>query len=172
MNHWQSKCLRILNFSRVGPPPWRELRSRDIAMNEYTLLCVDDDEAIRALYDVLLTSRGYKVIVAEGASRALQIIKAQPGEIDAVLMDYEMPGMNGADLAATVKRHNPDLPVVMITGNPSIAEKAPPCVDIILEKGANLSTILERVEILVTISNLRSKAMVPLQPCSEGAALD
>ena len=72
-------------------------------MNRPTLLCVDDDPGIRELYETMLGTYGYEVLVAEGGLQALNLFRSKKKEIDAVISDYEMPGMNGAQLAAKAR---------------------------------------------------------------------
>ena len=85
-------------------------------MNRSTLLCVDDDPGIRELYAAMLGTYEYEVLVAEGGHQALDLFRSKVKEIDAVISDYEMPGMNGAQLAAELKSYDPDIPVIVISG--------------------------------------------------------
>src|ERR1700733_9974114 len=98
-------------------------------MNSYTLLCVDDDAGIRELYAALLGSSGYEVLLAENGNQALKIFRSKAHIIDGVLLDYQMPGMNGLQLAAELKRQQPGLPVVMISGSNAGLERKSDCVD-------------------------------------------
>jgi DNA-binding NtrC family response regulator len=117
------------------------------------LLCVDDDVATRRFYQRLLGSYGYEVVVAANARQALREFHAEAGEIDAVIADYDMPGINGAELAAELKRCNPGLPVIMVSGCQSVLEEAPNFVDACLPKGAPVETIVEQIESLLATSH-------------------
>ena len=92
-------------------------RARPSPMNRPTLLCVDDDPGIRQLYEAMLGTYGYEVLVAEGGHQALNLFRSKASEIDAVISDYEMPGMNGAQLAAELKRCDPEIPVIVVSGS-------------------------------------------------------
>ena len=118
-------------------------------MERHTLLCVDDDPGIRELYETMLGSRGYEVIVAGSGPQALKLFHSKKREIGAVLADYDMPGMNGAELAAELKRCDPGLPVIMISGCMPVLEEAPHFVDAAMEKGASVETIVDQVEVLL-----------------------
>jgi DNA-binding NtrC family response regulator len=85
-------------------------------MKNSTLLCVDDDLGILEFYETMLGSNGYHVLLAQDGRQALAVFEEKVKEIDAVISDYEMPGMNGIELAAELKRHNSSLPVIMISG--------------------------------------------------------
>jgi len=60
-----------------------------------TILVVDDDDEIRDLTREFLEETGYQVLDAASGEQAPEIFKKQPGEIDLVLMDLNMPGMGG-----------------------------------------------------------------------------
>ena len=114
------------------------------------LLCVDDDAATRQFYQRLLGSYGYEVVVAANARQALERFHSEADEIAAVIADYDMPGMNGAELAAELKRCNPNLPVIMVSGCQSVLEEAPHFVDTSLPKGSPVETIVEQIEALLS----------------------
>ena len=78
-----------------------------------TILLVDDDPQVRHVTAALLDAYGYAVIEAGGGDQAL--IALRP-DIDLLLTDFAMPGMNGAELARLVRLRYPTLPVVFITG--------------------------------------------------------
>jgi DNA-binding response OmpR family regulator len=118
-------------------------------MRPKTLLCVDDDEAIRNLYAAILDRHGYEVLLACDGWQALRMLYARAHEVDAVILDYQMPGLNGAQLAAEVKRRSPLMPVILISGDMDIVESPPPHTDATLEKGVPVSIILEKVEALI-----------------------
>jgi CheY-like chemotaxis protein len=118
-------------------------------MNRTTLLCVDDDPRIRELYEAMLGSHGYEVLVAEGGYQALNLFLSKTKEIDAVISDYEMPGMNGAQLAAELKRYDPDIPVIVISGSLPVLEETPYFVDAAVPKGASVEKIVDHIEALL-----------------------
>lgn len=84
-------------------------------IREATLLVVDDAPFFRRLLADLLSDRGFKVIQAASGPEVIDLISRQ--EIDAVLSDIEMPGMNGPELLRRVKRLHPEIPVVMISSH-------------------------------------------------------
>ncbi|NTU60371.1 MAG: PAS domain S-box protein, partial [Deltaproteobacteria bacterium] len=80
------------------------------------VLVVDDEPSLRTVLGALLAVLDYRVVEAPGAAQALAAFGADPRGIDLVLTDYNMPGMNGLELAAELLRLRPDLPVVIGTG--------------------------------------------------------
>lgn len=88
------------------------------------VLVVDDDENVRDMLEDFLTSRGYEVRTAsDGATGLRRITEAAP---DVVLLDVELPGLNGLIALPSVRAVAPDTPVVMITGStePGLAKHA------------------------------------------------
>jgi len=114
-----------------------------------TVLCVDDDAGIRELYGALLGRNGYEVIAASDGRHALHLFQCKEKEINAVILDYDMPGMNGLELAAWIKHLQPTLPVIMISGSHPVLEDMVPFVDAAMGKGVPLRNILDRLELLL-----------------------
>jgi CheY-like chemotaxis protein len=81
-----------------------------------TILVLDDEPAVRTLLENVLEARGYTTIVAANGTDGLRIGTARIGEIDLLLTDYRMPGMNGHDLAAALTALRPDLKVISMSG--------------------------------------------------------
>jgi two-component system response regulator HydG len=84
-----------------------------------TILVVDDEPENRRIYSEILSDLGYKVIDEPDGASALSDIR-QGGKIDLVITDYKMPGMNGLELAATLRNILPSIPVLMLTAYASI----------------------------------------------------
>ncbi|MGD9416405.1 MAG: response regulator, partial [Desulfobacterales bacterium] len=79
------------------------------------ILLVDDEKDIREILCLALVDMGYTVLQAKNGVEALRIFKeAQP---PLVLTDIKMPGMDGIELLQKIKRENPEVEVVMITGH-------------------------------------------------------
>jgi CheY-like chemotaxis protein len=86
------------------------------------VLVVDDDPVVGTSYDRVLTKKGYAVITAHNAAEALAQMRR--GEVDLLVTDIKMPGMDGIELAETVHARRPWTPVVIITGYGSTADEA------------------------------------------------
>jgi len=80
------------------------------------VLCVDDDPAMVLMVDGLLRRNGYQVTAYEDPVAALARVKADPHAFDIVVTDYNMPEMNGMELAAEVTHAAPGLPVIITSG--------------------------------------------------------
>ncbi len=79
------------------------------------ILLVDDDEFSRNLYSDILKEGGYKVKTAENGEKALELLRLS--DYDILLTDYVMPGMNGIELAKTVRGKYPTIDSVIMTAH-------------------------------------------------------
>ena len=79
------------------------------------VMVVDDDEAVREVTANFLDDLGYEVIEAGSGGAALEQLERHP-KIDAVILDFAMPGMNGADLARELRLRRPGAPILFATG--------------------------------------------------------
>jgi EAL domain-containing protein (putative c-di-GMP-specific phosphodiesterase class I)/ActR/RegA family two-component response regulator len=82
------------------------------------VLLVDDDAALLSAYERALTRRGWKVVAASSGAAAIEKLAA--GEFDVILSDISMPGMTGIELLRAVRGHDLDVPVILMTGDPSV----------------------------------------------------
>jgi CheY-like chemotaxis protein len=111
------------------------------------LLCVDDDSTFRQFYKSLLGSYGYEVTVAANGRQALKLFLSR--QVDAVLTDFEMPGMTGTELAARLKRLRPGLPVLLLSGSKAAQDSAARAVDAALIKGSSATKLVDQIESLL-----------------------
>jgi two-component system, NtrC family, response regulator len=86
-----------------------------------TILIVDDEKNYLLVLEDLLSDEGYQVITSDNARQALEIFRSH--DLDLVITDMKMPGMDGMALLEQIHTQNPDLPVVMMTAFGSV-EKA------------------------------------------------
>jgi len=75
------------------------------------ILLVDDEEGIQMLYREELEDEGYEVISAYTGEEGLKKVKDESPDL--VILDIQMPGMNGIETLRQMKMNNPDLPVIL-----------------------------------------------------------
>jgi len=85
------------------------------AHKDLRVLLVDDDSAVREVTAGILQDLGYRVVEAGSGGAALEVLERQ-SEIDLLLVDFAMPGMNGAEVAREVRARRPGLPILFVTG--------------------------------------------------------
>ena len=79
------------------------------------ILVVDDEEPVRRMVCLVLQSHGHTVLLAPDGPRALETLAGD--KIDLLISDVAMPHMTGGELAATVSRSHPGLPVLLMSGS-------------------------------------------------------
>jgi PAS domain S-box-containing protein len=80
------------------------------------VLLVDDDADVRSIAAAMLEDAGYEVMQASSGAAALDALERADEQAELVLVDVAMPGVNGVELAAIVRRTWPTLPIVLMTG--------------------------------------------------------
>jgi two-component system nitrogen regulation response regulator NtrX len=78
------------------------------------ILVVDDDAKVRALLGEMLTEQDYEVVTAADGTEALQCV--DENDLSLVLLDFQLPDMDGLKVLEEVKKRKPALPVVMVSG--------------------------------------------------------
>jgi signal transduction histidine kinase len=101
----------------VARPMQAPVVRRDLQLKgtDATILLVDDDDQVRAVTSAMLQEFGHRVCAVTGGEAALQVL-AQGADIDILLTDLVMPGMNGSQLASAAKARWGGLSVVFMTG--------------------------------------------------------
>ncbi len=82
------------------------------------VLVVDDEKTVCNSCVKILTQEGYNVDVALSGKEALNKVKGN--RFDAVIADWKMPEIDGIEIARRIKKENPNIAVIMITGYPSV----------------------------------------------------
>jgi two-component system cell cycle sensor histidine kinase/response regulator CckA len=80
-----------------------------------TILLVEDEEGLRALNARGLSSRGYTVLEAGNGVEAIEVFESQ-GHVDLVVSDVVMPEMDGPTLLKELRKRNPDVKIIFVSG--------------------------------------------------------
>jgi two-component system, cell cycle sensor histidine kinase and response regulator CckA len=81
-----------------------------------TILLVEDEDMLRGLIRELLEIKGYAVLEASQGLAALELLKARGESVDLILTDVVMPHMSGSELVDRVRKDQPDLKVIFMSG--------------------------------------------------------
>jgi two-component system nitrogen regulation response regulator NtrX len=118
-----------------------------------TVLVVDDEKSVRDSLKMILEYERYDVLFAENGDQALRA--AQGSQVDAVLLDVKMAGMDGIEVLQRLREMKPELPVIMISGHGTIET----AVEATKLGGFDfLPKPLDRDKLLVTIRNALNQA--------------
>jgi two-component system cell cycle sensor histidine kinase/response regulator CckA len=84
-----------------------------------TVLVVDDEQPVREVIRAMLAFRGYQVVEAGDGTEAVDRFRAANGDIDLVLLDIQMPRMNGWDTLEKLHKLDSEIPVLLLSGGVS-----------------------------------------------------
>ncbi len=87
-----------------------------LSASKGTILVVDDEPFIREFLTELLEGNGYSVYTASNGKDGLALFEAHQGEIDLVVIDKNMPEVDGERLLSQLQHLRPTLPIILITG--------------------------------------------------------
>jgi PAS domain S-box-containing protein len=99
-----------------GPSAELQTATRSAKRGSETILLVEDEEAVRGLACRILEKQGYRVIPAQHGRDAMEIATREQGQIDLVLTDVVMPGMNGRGLVERLSGIRPSIKSLYMSG--------------------------------------------------------
>ena len=108
------------------------------------ILVVDDEELIDELLQQHLKRAGFETASFIDSREALAFVQNHPGDINLAIIDHNMPGLDGPQLARELRLVIPDLPIIIITG--LLEERAPDIPYRVLAKPLTKEEFLEAVE--------------------------
>jgi CheY-like chemotaxis protein len=143
-----TRILTVLPFAaaaqespreRKGDAPASEEVAAEIVTTEperaaATILCIDDETAGLLPRRLLLESAGYRVIEARSGLEGIRLFQSE--KVDAVILDYWMSGMKGTQVASELKRINPNVPIIVLSGMLDLPGEASGLVDEWMIKGS------------------------------------
>ena len=135
----KSKVATVINESIMKPIDWSSRKC----------LLVDDNKDVLIYLNRVLTDTGVSIITARSGFEAIEIIKATP-DIDVVLLDMQMPEMNGIETTREIRKIRKNLPIIAQTAFIFEDDK-----DIILEAGCDACLIkpIRREHLLTVMSS-------------------
>ncbi|MEI6084422.1 MAG: response regulator [Verrucomicrobiota bacterium] len=81
-----------------------------------TVLAIDDDKSMLDSLRGMLRAEGFAVITANSGPKGLELLRFAPKNLEVLLLDYNMPGYNGAETLAHVRKLRPNVKIVAVTG--------------------------------------------------------
>jgi DNA-binding response OmpR family regulator len=119
-----------------------------------TILCVEDEEQQLKLRKLLFEDAGFEVLLAQTGNQALELFRGQ--DVDGVVLDYWMAGMNGLAVAREMKRVRPGTPIIVVSGFTSLPGETIGLVDAWFQKSK-----IEPQDLVKEVKNLvRSRQQV------------
>ena len=112
----------------------------------HLVLCVDDEHVGLQVRRLLLERSGYKVITARDGVAGLNLFRREP--VEAVVLDYAMPGMHGGEIAAQMRAEKPDVPILLLSAYVGLPAEVTSVVDIYMTKGEGAPALLDKLQSL------------------------
>jgi len=81
-----------------------------------TVLVVDDEDIVRRMAKTALEQFGYRVVDAGDGAHAMDVFRKHRKDIDVVILDLTMPGMNGQETLGKIRALDPDVPIILSSG--------------------------------------------------------
>ncbi len=113
-----------------------------------TILCIDDHCNGLIGRKLLLEQSGYAVLAATSGDEGLRLFLSRP--VDAVVLDYQMPGMTGDLVAARMKRVNARVPILLLSAYGPLPETKLHFVDTFVSKSQPPNTLLSSLQVLLS----------------------
>ncbi len=109
-----------------------------------TVLCVDDENIGLRVRKIMLETHGFNVLTASNGEQGLSLF--DDNHIDLVVLDYYMPGLNGADVAAEMRRRRPDVPIIFLSAYFSLPPAALELANAFITKGDPPDALIEKIQ--------------------------
>lgn len=152
---------RFVTSSREGVRNggWRTLAFKHNVIADYrpTLLWIDDFQPGLEIYQAILEMNGFRVVTASSGAEGIRLALYEA--FDAVVTDYEMPGLDGEAVATAIKLLYPGTPVLLFSGSTLVPDRCRRVVDGVCDKGESRDKLLACLHLL-----LHKKRPSVLQP--------
>jgi CheY-like chemotaxis protein len=116
----------------------------------HLVLCVDDELVGLGIRKILLERAGYRVLTADDGASGLKLFAAHP--VDAVVLDYAMPGMHGGEVARKMRQAKPKVPIVLLSAYVNLPPEVTSLADVYMTKGEGAPALLDKLGNLLSPS--------------------
>ena len=115
----------------------------------HLVLCVDDEAVGLRVRKILLERAGYQVLTAADGPAGLELFANQP--VDAVILDYSMPGMHGGQVAGKMRQTKPEVPILLLSAYVGLPDEVSSLVDVYMTKGEGAPALLAKLNHLLSL---------------------
>lgn len=115
-----------------------------------TILIIDDEADVLWFISKMCQPLGYETLTASSGMEGLKYVQECGEKIDLVLLDLRMPGMGGIEVLKSIRKHQPDIPVIVLT---AVHDKQAECetlgIEAYVKKPYSLEDLCQRIEIVI-----------------------
>ena len=112
-------------------------------MSRPVILCIDDEDLGLEIRKMVLEREGFSVLTARDGLTGLSIFDTE--QMDAVVLDYAMPGMDGGQVAAILRKRQADIPILMLSAYVALPEEVMRVVSVSATKGDGAFTLVDKL---------------------------
>ena len=116
-------------------------------MSRPVILCIDDEDLGLEIRKMVLEREGFTVLTAKDGMSGLAMFSAEP--VDAVIVDYSMPGMDGGQVATMLRSQNSEIPILMLSAYIALPDQVMQVVSATATKGDGAFTLVEKLNQLL-----------------------
>lgn len=120
-----------------------------MAARNHLVLCVDDEQVALQVRRLVLERAGYRVLTAENGEEGLEVFRKEP--VDAVILDYSMPGMHGGEVATQMRSTKPGIPILLLSAYTGLPVDVTALVDLYMTKGEGAPALLDKLRRLLHV---------------------
>ena len=113
-------------------------------MSRPVILCIDDEDLGLEIRKMVLEREGFTVLTAKDGQSGISVFDTE--QIDAVVLDYAMPGMDGGKVAAILRQRRPDIPIMMLSAYVALPEEVMRVISISATKGDGAFTLVDKLK--------------------------
>jgi CheY-like chemotaxis protein len=114
-----------------------------LSQNGHVVLCVDDEVVGLQVRKLILERSGYTVLTALDGPTGLTLFNDHT--IDAVVLDYSMPGMHGGEVAAKMRETKPEVPILLLSAYMGLPAEVTDLVNVYMTKGEGAPALLQKL---------------------------
>ena len=119
-------------------------------MSRPVILCIDDEELGLEVRKMVLEREGFTVITARDGASGLSMFETE--QVDAVVLDYAMPGLDGGKIAALLRQRNPFVPILMLSAYVALPEDVTRVISLAATKGEGAYSLVGKLKELLLAS--------------------
>jgi CheY-like chemotaxis protein len=126
------------------PQAVSEVSGALLPQDGHVVLCVDDEVVGLQVRKLILERSGYTVLTALDGPTGLSIFNDQA--VDAVVLDYSMPGMHGGEVAAKMRECKPHVPILLLSAYMGLPSEVTDLVNVYMTKGEGAPMLLQKLK--------------------------
>ena len=113
------------------------------------ILCIDDEDLGLEIRKMVLEREGFSVLTARDGNAGIEVLETNP--IDAVILDFAMPGINGGQVAKIIRQRWPDMPILMLSAYVALPADVMSVVTATATKGDGAFTLVEKLREMLQV---------------------